>query len=118
MKSGNSSEQCRDSDSPTGSIPDSNGERSCAKQQQRQMIQKEQTNLTVEWNIVNVSCTSKSVKRKSVSKEAWNESSRLQVQHKSVKAIFKSEPEDEHDDQQVAFQVQSQQCCYSVSCNC
>ena len=46
MKSGNSSEQCRDSDSPTGSIPDSNGERSCAKQQQRQMIQKEQTNLT------------------------------------------------------------------------
>ena len=38
-------EQCRDSDSPTGSIPDSNGERSCAKQQQRQMIQKEQTNL-------------------------------------------------------------------------
>ena len=48
-------------------------------------------------------------KRKSVSKEAWNESSLLQVQHKSLKAIFESEPEEEHDDQQVAFQVQSQQ---------
>ena len=57
-------------------------------------------------------------KRKSVSKEAWNESSLLQVQHKSLKAAFESEPEEEHDDQQVAFQVQSQQRCYSVSCNC
>ena len=45
MNSGNSSEQCRDSDSPTGSILDSNGGRSCAKQQQRPMIQNEQTNL-------------------------------------------------------------------------
>ena len=27
---GNNQEQCRDSDSPTGSGPDSNGERSCA----------------------------------------------------------------------------------------
>ena len=45
MKSGNSSEQCRDSDSPTGSSLDSNGERSCAKQQRRPMIQNEQTKL-------------------------------------------------------------------------
>ena len=37
--------QCRDSDSPTGSSLDSNGESSCAKQQRRPMIQKEQTNL-------------------------------------------------------------------------
>ena len=33
MKSSNHSKQCRDSDSPTGSILDSNDERSCAKQQ-------------------------------------------------------------------------------------
>ena len=40
------------------------------------------------------------MKRKSVSKEAWNEASLLQAQHKSLKAIFESEPEEEHDDQQ------------------
>ena len=45
MKRGNSSKQCRDSDSDTGSSPDSNDERSCAKLQQRPMIQKEQTKL-------------------------------------------------------------------------
>ena len=48
MKSGISSKQCRDSDSPTGSILDSNGERSYAKQQRRPKIQKEQTNL-IDW---------------------------------------------------------------------
>ena len=45
MKNGNTSKQCRDSDSHTGSSLDSNVERSCAKQQQGQKIQKEQTNL-------------------------------------------------------------------------
>ena len=87
------------------------------------MIQNEQTNL-IGWMedcqrvlyIQEHGISSR--RRKSVSKEAWNETSRLQVQHKSLKAIFESEPEEEHDDQQVAFQVQSQQCCYSVSCNC
>ena len=34
---------------------------------------------------------------------------------RSNKVVFESEPEEEHDDQQVAFQVQSQQRCYSVS---
>ena len=45
MKNGNTSKQFRDSDSPTGSSPDSNGERSCAKHQRRPTIQNEQTNL-------------------------------------------------------------------------
>ena len=48
MKNGNFSKQCRDSDSPTDTSPDSNGERACAKQQRRPMIQKEQTNL-IDW---------------------------------------------------------------------
>ena len=38
----------------------------------------------------------------------------IQENHKSLKAVFESEPEEEHDDHQVTFQVQSQQCCYKV----
>ena len=49
--------------------------------------------------------------RKPASREASNEASHLQAQHKSSKAVFQSEPEERHDDHQVAFQVQSQQCC-------
>ena len=45
MQSSHSSKQRSDSDSPTGSIPDSSGGRPCAKQQRRPMIQKEQTDL-------------------------------------------------------------------------
>ena len=44
-----------------------------------------------------MSCTSKNKEslqiKKSISKEAWDETSRLQVQHKSLNAVFESEPE-------------------------
>ena len=113
MQSSHSSKQRRDSDSPTGSIPDSSG-RPCAKQQRRPMIQKEQTDL-IGWMedrqlvlYVQEHGISSNIESQPREKHGVR-ASRLQAQHKSSKAVFESEPEERHDDQ-VAFQVKSQQC--------
>ena len=73
------------------------------------MIQNEQTNL-IGWmgdcqRVLYIQERRISSRRESQSRK----------KHGMNRHVFKSELEEEHDDQQVAFQVQSQQRCYSVS---
>ena len=73
------------------------------------MIQNEQTNL-IGWMEDCQRVLYIQECRVSSSKE-----SQSRKNHGMSRHVFRSEPEEEHDDQQVVFQVQSQQRCDSVS---